>query len=670
LKSRATSLLMLAMHFHLSRIAACALVLMISMVARAGDEFVGRYYSGKGDVEYLRLLDYAARSFHPDPEFQSLAMVYEPSWNGLVEGDPWDAWWIQNSYGTTLCALPFLEEPYLTWLQNAQDMWFRVQGDGKTPDQNGYVAPDGCLVDAANLKVRYYRQGDANHAIHDWFMEATAAGVVLQSELLLISRDKAAIEKYLPNLRRAVAFVETRRDPKNDLFLAGPAANLLAPSDGGYKQPDGKFGKAYLTGLSITHIAALDRMIEIEKLAGHADRAAEDTKLRDSAKAALSQLATPEGYFIRSLDPAGVKHGVYAADIHGYFESSPNHDAIALRVVDEPQAKKIYAMIASLPQLRPHDLIIPNFPGYDDMYQGPTGIWVYGRWVNGGHWSTCEARMQLAYARIGEFDSARRSMKQMLNRFAKLWRMDNPLIDFGNWVWFGDRPINVTYDAFGPAAGMMRGMFEPIYSADTLTIYPHVPPTITELHQRAPFRFGGKRIYFETIGSGAVTSVTINSKPWDQHDAKSIRLPFDQTPDEARIVIAMGNADAKQMAGARFDESRASIAPPTTQGIPAKVDRLTRFISAMTQAKLQGRPEVAHSREAIDLLNAGQERVRLIKAGKIQPLPEASEKAAEESYTRGFGKMFDGLSAATTRPVKGDEDAARVAKIWKDTEPR
>jgi hypothetical protein len=654
-----------------SRLFIVAIVVLLPMLTRAEDSFVGRYYAGKGDVEYLKLLDYAARSFHPDAEFQSVAMLYEPSWNGFVEGDPWDAWWIQNSYGTTLCSLPFLEEPYLTWLQNAQDMWFRVQGDGKTADKNGYVAPDGCLVDAANLKVHYYRQGDGRHDIHDWFMEATAAGVVMQSELLLISRDKAAIEKYLPNLRRAVAFVETRRDPKNNLFLAGPAANLLAPSDGGYKQPDGKFGHAYLTGLSITHIAALDRMIELEKLAGHLDRAEANTKLRDSAKAALPQLMTDEGYFYRSLDPAGVKHGVFGAPKHGYFESSPNHDAIALRVVDDAQAKKIMAKMQSIPQLRPHDLIIPNYPGYDDMYQEPTSIWVYGQWVNGGHWSTCEARMMLAYHRLGQFEDAKKSMTHMLNTFAKPWRMDNPLPDFGNTVWFKDRPINVTYDAFGPAAGMIRGLFEPIYSADALTIYPHVPPGITELHQREPFRFGAKRIYFETLGSGAISSVTINGKAWDQHDEKSIRLPFDQTPDQARIVIAMSDAKPEGLTAITFETAeRSSDAAPTSQPIAAQVSRLTQFIAAMTGAKLQDRFEVAHAQTAIDLLSAGEERARLIRAGKLQPLPEASEKAAEEIYTRDFQKMFDGLSAATTRPAKGDEDAARVEKIWNGTAAR
>ena len=70
----------------------------------------------------------------------------------------------------------------------------------------------------------------------------TAAATVMQGELLLISRDEAAIRHYLPNLERACGFMETRRDPENGLFLAGPAANLTGPGGFcGFLQPDGTY---------------------------------------------------------------------------------------------------------------------------------------------------------------------------------------------------------------------------------------------------------------------------------------------------------------------------------------------------------------------------------------------------------------------------------------------
>src|ERR1039458_4165264 len=96
----------------------------------AEPQFNGQHYRGRGDVEYLRLLDTARRMFEPDPELQNLAMLYEPKWDGLVEGPTWDAWWIQNSYGTTYSILPLLREPFVTFLQHSQDLWFDQMGDG------------------------------------------------------------------------------------------------------------------------------------------------------------------------------------------------------------------------------------------------------------------------------------------------------------------------------------------------------------------------------------------------------------------------------------------------------------------------------------------------------------------------------------------------------------
>ncbi len=330
------------------------------------DRFEGKHFRGRGDVEYLQLLDTARRMFEPDPEFQNVSMLYTPLWDGLVEGPTWNAWWIQNSYGTTYGALPFYQEPFITFLQNSQDLWFDQMGDGRRAGCPGtpaisWVAPDGQLCDAAMPGCIIYKQGDGRTEIHDWGLEFTAAGVLLQSELLLISRDLKAIAHYLPKLERSANFLDTRRDPKNNLFLAGPAANLLAPSYAGWARPDGTYGKAYLAGLSITYIAALDRLIELEKLAGAPGQAEMYTKRRELARKGLPLLTTGEGYFIKSLDPDGSRHGVFGAEQHGYFEAPPNHDAIAFRVVDQAQAEKIYAKIASIPGLRPYAFTIPNY---------------------------------------------------------------------------------------------------------------------------------------------------------------------------------------------------------------------------------------------------------------------------------------------------------------------
>ena len=71
--------------------------------------------------------------------------------------------------------------------------------------------------------------------------------------------------------------------------------------------------------------------------------------------------------------------------------------------------------------------------------------------------------MILAYYRLGKYEDARRSMQQLLT-FARRFRMDNPLTDFGNDVYQPKQPINITYDAFGPPAALIRGLFEYLYT--------------------------------------------------------------------------------------------------------------------------------------------------------------------------------------------------------------
>ncbi len=147
-------------------VTAIVLVIMAAGVtptgARGADSFEGKFYSGQGDVEYLRLLDISRRMFSPDPEFQNVAMLYTPAWNGFVEGPTWGAWWIQNSYGPTYCGLPLFEEPLVTFLQNAQDLWFDQMGDGKRTWKHGeqeLVIPDGQLCDAASPRLVHPQAG-------------------------------------------------------------------------------------------------------------------------------------------------------------------------------------------------------------------------------------------------------------------------------------------------------------------------------------------------------------------------------------------------------------------------------------------------------------------------------------------------------------------------------
>ena len=656
----------------LTRISSLVLlsVLLISAPSAPCMDFEGQYFHGNGDKEYLEYLDISRRMFAPDPEFQNMAMLYNPTWNGFVEGPTWGAWWIQNSYGTTFSALPYFEEPYLTFLKNAHDLWFSQMGDGKRVGAKDWVAPDGCLCDAASPGWIYYKQGDGRIDIHDWGMEFTAAGLLLQAELLLIDRDPAEIEKYLPMLERCANFIETRRDPEKNLFLAGPAGNLLAPSYAGWKKPDGTYGQAYLTGLSVTYIAALDRLIEVEKLAGQPDKAAHWSTRRESAKSGLAALMTDEGYLIRSLDPDGVRHGVYGAEKHGYFEASPNHDAIAFRVVDQTQAEKIYAKIASIPGLRPHNLIIPNCPGYDDMYEEPTSwLWQFGTWVNGGHWSTCEARMILAYYRLGHFEDARKSIQQMMT-FARKFRMDNPLTEFGNAVYQPKEKINLCYDSFGPFTALIRGLFEPVYSAEDLRLYPHIPPGITEIEQRFPLRFGKKRLYLSAFGNGPVTAVQVNGRNWTSFDSESVILPYEKTPNGALVKIFLGGVDPTKMKRENqvIDSSWHYVKPERLPKDLADIARkLGKFQVNLHEAGLNGSYEAAHVQVVMDCLQAYQDRQALNASGKTGDIEEGSREAADQSYLDAASRLIQGLEKVLESYSTSDDPVKKkVLQAWNE----
>lgn len=140
----------------------------------------------------------------------------------------------------------------------------------------------------------------------------------------------------------------------------------------------------------------------------------------------LDLLLAPGGvqkYFVRSRDPDGLLHGVVGGAKHGYFEVSPNVDAVAFRIVDDATADAIMNQIENLSaEVRPNVFLLPNTDagggvGYDDMLCGTGktcgGIFEFGTWVNGGVWTTVEARALLAYFRTGRYDDALRSAQQM-----------------------------------------------------------------------------------------------------------------------------------------------------------------------------------------------------------------------------------------------------------------
>ncbi len=332
----------------------------------------------------------------------------------------------------------------------------------------------------------------------------------------------------------------------------------------------------------------------------------------------------------------------------------PNHDAIAFRVVDDDAARKIYATIASIPGLRPHAFVLPNFPSYDDMYEKPEGLWAYGTWVNGGHWSTCEGRMILAYCRLGKFADVMASMKQLM-KFSADFRIDNPLTKMGDDVYQPKEAVNLCYDSFAPAAAMMRGLFEYLYGAQTLTLVPHIPPGITRLEQHDAARWGTKRIYLATAGSGKITGVKVNGEAWKEFSDDRVVLKYDDLAEDSIVEIELG--------GAKFGRPMVLDLPGEGK-TPAEYARYLRFAQSLDDANLGGY-EASHARLIMQAAEAAIERQEGVTSGEITPLPGDREQAAMKEFQDTVEKLAGGLEKAIEGyRTSNDAEKAKIVKLW------
>jgi len=549
------------------KLPAIGLAVVLALTGCSSERYAGKYVEGEGDMRYLRLIDESFAFFHPNPVVPGISMLYEPAWDTFLESGGWNAWWIQNSYGLAYSANPFLQEPWFSILQRSLDLLWNNQGDGiraGSVDKPGkpanpsnlykLVAPDGSLGDCSGPDDIIYKQGDGNVDMHDWFYEATAAGLVMQAEFLLSGRDPEKIAYYLPKMERACNFIERVRDSSNNLFLVGPACNLLAPSYGGVKNPDGTFGKGYLAGVTVTYLAALDRMVEIYRMTGNQDKIRLFEHRQLITRQSLPLLMAPAGYLVKSVEPGGIMHGVLGQEQYGYLEGVVNADAAAMRVVDDVTARTIYNQINNYPDIRPFDFLLTNAPGLDDTYRnwgsstggGLDGIFEFGCWVNGGVWTTVEGRAILMYYRMGRFDDIYRSAVRAM-KWAKDFRMDQPFTQRGentnnNWYdegqWLHRDGVAVMADNFAVPAATIRGLFDYDYRADRLILRPRIPGSITRYVQKEPIRFGAKKVWLSCKNGGSrIQAIKINGKKTELISREQAELLYDQLPDRAEVEI-------------------------------------------------------------------------------------------------------------------------------------
>jgi len=146
------------------------------------------------------------------------------------------------------------------------------------------------------------------------------------------------------------------------------------------------------------------------------------------------------------------------------------------------------------------------------------------------------------------------------------------LVKFGSEVYQPNEPINLTYDAFGAPAGLIRGLFEYVYRADGLTLAPRIPPGLSRLEQKFPIRFGSKHVYLAVVGQGPITGVRVNGQDWTSFDGQSVFLPYATTPDSAAVLIMRGQAGAASFTVPAPDYSTPATPPAEAWPEPKSMD--------------------------------------------------------------------------------------------------
>jgi hypothetical protein len=285
--------------------------------------------------------------------------------------------------------------------------------------------------------------------------------------------------------------------------------------------------------------------------------------------------------------------------------------------------------------------------------------------------------MMLGYYRLRKFDDARKSMQRLLT-FAEKFRMDNPLVNFGHDVYQPQEPINLCYDTFGPAAGLMRGLFEYLYSAEGLTLAPHIPPGITALQQRDAVRFGKKLVYCSTVGSGPVTGALINGRRMRRFDGRTLFLPYKDTPDVARVLILLGGAKqpSRQALPAQGGESVGGEriygkSDLRLQELDDKGKRLSDFQRRLKRAGLGRSYVAAHAQLALRCIETAHVHFKRVEEGSIVLLPEASQKAADQSYIDTARKLCEGLEKVMeTYKTSPDREQKMIYSLWQKADQR
>lgn len=474
-----------------------------------------------------------------------LAHLADDSLKLLAEGGKWKGCWSQNYFGM-VGITPFLSGRLLEYHTHTLELFFELQGDGKRCDDHGFVPPVGVVPEYVTLKdgvpqPRYKNDESSGLAEEfDFWVEGNAVSVLSLCDVLLARRDAEKTTRLLPKIEKTLEWLLSRRDEKTGLLKTGAAGTLIERAYGATFRSKGVSEYGLPSGTVVNTIQALKMASELEKFSACPEKAEEFRRNAEALLQALPQLIEENAYLINYLDADGLRHGVVGAAKYAYLETNPNIDASAWGLLSKEAANHALDRIKAV---SPTPLAVCVWPIHDDAH------WSYqkndpayggaGDHWNGSAWFSSQARYLLALLRHNRFDDAF-AVGEAMRSIHESGTMRDVMADYGRTPagrCNPDAPDAYYVDGYGTFGALFRGLFEVVYSADQISLTPHLPPEMNSYLQKQPIFWGEKKIFPKITGcGGSVAKVLVNKKNVPLScDNGRIELDYGSLPTEAEV---------------------------------------------------------------------------------------------------------------------------------------
>jgi hypothetical protein len=348
---------------------------------------------------------------------------------------------------------------------------------------------------------------------------------VTATDYLLWERDVAQAVHYLPKIDAFLDAVREHYQDSSGLVRSGTQASEIEFCHYGLRYP------------GHTHVYLLKVYRNVQEVARMAGQRGLEEKYGQRAEelGRRMPLFLEEGkWFVGGLKDAKGQVRLGTGRLDGtpsdYFDTWHNVNAVVLHVAEDNLSRSIVERIASIPALTANHLTLINYPARprEEIDPNHGGFPPPGVHVNGGWFWMCGASALYAYTHTRRADLLDR-LAELLSDHHKRYSIDYYNKYGANkgaqWPERGHDSYSVTCaGAFGM---LFRALLDLQVTAQSLQVSPKLPGECERLKTNAPVYYAGKEIYFDIRNTGrSIRGVKLNGRPYGQHNAAAVTLPF------------------------------------------------------------------------------------------------------------------------------------------------